>query len=172
MAISLPKLTALVLASLVLVALWRFAVPGPTQACSCASSGSPKEALARADAVFAGKATAVQVLTNTNSSNDPVTVRFDVNRVWKGPSEDTIVITTERSGISCGYEFKEGRRYLVYARYGETGLCTRTRPAALAPRDFAELGPGWQPGFISNGVDRCGLWCNLLRFLSNLRRLV
>ena len=96
-------------------ALWLMADVEPANACSCARSGSPKEALADADAVFAGKAIAVQLLTNTNSSADPVTVSFDVNRVWKGPRQDTIVITTERSGISCGYEFKEGRRYFVYA---------------------------------------------------------
>ena len=134
-------------------ALWLMADVEPANACSCARSGSPKEALAQADAVFAGKAIAVQLLINTNSSADPVTVSFDVNRVWKGPRQDTIVITTERSGISCGYEFKEGRRYFVYAHDGETGLCTRTRPVVLAPRDFAELGPGWHPsgGAVPDG---------------------
>ncbi len=134
-------------------ALWLMADAEPANACSCARPGSPIEALANADAVFAGKAIAVQLLTNTNSSADPVTVSFDVDRVWKGRRQDTIVIKTVRSGISCGYEFEEGRRYIVYAYDGETGLCTRTRSVVLAPRDFAELGPGWHPsgGAVPDG---------------------
>ena len=90
------------------------------------------------------------------SSADPVTVEFDVIRVWKGPLRETLTVKTERMGISCGYEFKEGRRYIVYAYDGYTGLCTRTAPAWLAVRDFAALGFGQNPGTAAEGVIRNG----------------
>ena len=124
------------------------ALPKPAHACSCASSGSPKEAMAEADAVFFGRVTAKTVLSRHDgslSSADPVTVEFDVIRVWKGPAQETVTVETERMGISCGYEFREGRRYIVYAYDGYTGLCTRTAPAWLAARDFAALGFGRKP---------------------------
>ena len=137
------------IAIIVLAAVfWLMADAEPAIACVCAPSGSPKEALAYSDVVFAGKATAVQMWNESGpsvSSADPVTARFDVNRVWKGTTQDTIVIKTGRLRSSCGYEFKEGRRYVVYAIDGETGLCTRTRPVVLAPRDFAALGLGRRP---------------------------
>ena len=116
-------------------------------ACTCAPSGSPEEALAEADAVFAGEATSVKVHGGPfrRSSADPVTVEFKVSRVWKGPHADTLTVETVRSEMSCGFEFKKGRKYIVYTYGGETGLCTRTAPTWMAFRDFAMLGEGWRP---------------------------
>ncbi len=121
----------------------------PAHACSCARSGSPAEALERADAVFAGEVTSVKF-----SGTSPyrlslaalVTVEFRVTRVWKGPRWPTLTVETERSEISCGYEFKEGQNYIVYTWKGNrTGLCTRTAPAWMAFADFVALGPGHPP---------------------------
>lgn len=135
----LPFTAAVALALLALLML-----PEPAHACLCASSGSPREAMAEADAVFFGKVTSLTAHSRRDgsiSSADPVTVEFDVIRVWKGPPHDTLTVETERMGISCGYEFKEGRRYIVYTWGGNrTGRCTRTAPAWLAARDFAALG--------------------------------
>ena len=121
----------------------------PAHACSCAPSGSPAEALERADAVFAGEVTAIRRLGHPPfrlSSADPVAVEFRVNQVWKGPIQDTQTVETEVSGISCGYEFKEGQHYIVYTSEGSrTGLCTRTAPAWMAFADFVALGPGHPP---------------------------
>ncbi|MGI0082397.1 MAG: hypothetical protein ACREAG_03720 [Nitrosopumilaceae archaeon] len=68
-------------------------------------------------------------LSNVVSSAQHIPVKFDVQRVWKGPIEKTIIVSTAISSASCGYEFQEGETYLVYA-YGkeslQTGLCTRT----------------------------------------------
>ena len=102
--------------------------------------------------MFVGKVVAIQTpdprLRNGEqviSSADPVTVEFDVIKVWKGPLRETLTVDTERSEISCGFEFKEGRRYVVYAYDGYTGFCTRTAPAWLAVRDFTALGFGQDP---------------------------
>ena len=139
--------------SLATVAVWSLlallSFPNLAHACLCASPGSPKEAMADADAVFFGRVTGMAVRSNdsgTISSADPTTVEFDVIRVWKGPLRETLTVETERSGISCGYEFKEGRKYIVYTWGGNrTGLCTRTGPAWLAVRDFVALGFGQAP---------------------------
>ncbi|MYC32054.1 MAG: hypothetical protein F4X64_02625 [Chloroflexi bacterium] len=106
-----------------------------------------------ADAVFFGQVVAIQTPgprfrngEQVISSADLVTVEFRVRRVWKGPIRETLSIRTERSEISCGFEFKEGREYIVYTwRGNRTGLCTRTAPAWLAVRDFAALGFGRDP---------------------------
>lgn len=130
-----------------LVAL--FALPRPAHACLCAPSGSPTEALAEADAVFAGEVVAIRALGHPPyrlSSADPVEVEFRVSRVWKGPRRERLTVETEFSGASCGYEFKKGRKYIVYTWQGtRTGLCTRTAPAWMAFADFAALGPGHLP---------------------------
>ena len=117
-------------------------------ACTCGPSGSPAEALERADAVFAGKVTSITFKGTSPyrlSSADPVEVEFRVSRVWKGPRRETHTVETENSGISCGYQFKKGQTYIVYATDGYTGLCTRTAPAWMAFADLVALGPGQPP---------------------------
>jgi hypothetical protein len=80
------------------------------------------------------------------SSAALVTVEFGVSRIWKGPRLATLTVETERREVSCGYEFKKGRKYIVYTWDGtRTGLCTRTAPAWMAFRDFVALGPGQPP---------------------------
>ena len=120
----------------------------PAHACLCAPSGSPTEALAEADAVFAGEVVAIRALGHPPyrlSSADPVEVEFRVSKVWKGPRRDSLTVETETSGISCGYQFKKGRRYIVYALEGRTGMCTRTAPSWWAFADLIALGEGWRP---------------------------
>ena len=141
------------LVAVTLAVLIPLALPKPAHACYCGDSGSPREAMAEADAVFFGKVVTIQAPGPRFrkgqlgiSSADLVTVEFRVRRVWKGPIRDTLSVQTERSEISCGFEFKEGREYIVYTwRGNRTGLCTRTAPAWLAARDFAALGFGNGP---------------------------
>lgn len=59
-----------------------------------------------------------------------VSVKFKVNKSWKGIKTKEIVLTTGRGGGDCGYRFEVGKKYLVYA-YGKTnelgtGICSRT----------------------------------------------
>lgn len=141
-------LALLLSAGVTLGLLTALARPEPVHACSCGPSGLPAEALERADAVFAGEVSSVKFSGTSPyrlSSAALVTVEFRVSRVWKGPRLPTLTVETERSEISCGYEFKKGRKYIVYAWEGRTGLCTRTAPAWMAFADFVALGEGWQP---------------------------
>lgn len=148
MALISPNRLALV-AGLAAALLVLLAAAEPAHACSCGPSGSPAEALERADAVFAGEVTSVKFSGTSPyrlSSSALVTVEFRVTRVWKGPRLPTLAVETERSEISCGYEFKKGRKYIVYTWEGaRTGLCTRTAPAWMAFADFVALGPGQPP---------------------------
>ena len=142
-------LAALLAAGLALFALASLSGGGTAHACSCdLPPGSPAEELAKADAVFAGVATSVKAhrkLFILPSSADPVTVEFEVSHVWKGPQQETLTVSTVRSESSCGYEFQEGEWYIVYARNGETGLCSRTMPTWRAFADFKELDAPWEP---------------------------
>ena len=134
--------------SMCLLTVVALALPKTAYACSCAPPGSPAEALAEADAVFAGKVTAIRPLGQPPfrlSSADPAAVEFQISRVWKGPRREIATIETELSEISCGYEFKKGNTYIVYARGGRTGLCSRTSPAWRAFEDLVALGPGQEP---------------------------
>lgn len=96
-------------------------------------------------AVFAGKAVE-RKFAGPVDSQDAVQVAFQVSTVWKGPVQNSLVVTTAISGASCGYEFSEGQRYFVYAGGSENhlrvSLCTRTRLVSDAGEDLATLGNG------------------------------
>lgn len=112
-------------------------------ACSCMMPPPPGEARDQAQAVFSGVASFVQ------PGKDGVLVTFDVNQVWKGPSEPQLTLFTSANSASCGYEFTQGEEYIVYgfAQDGQlsTGLCSRTAPLASAGEDVTALGAGQAP---------------------------
>ncbi len=143
-----------VLASLVLTGLGIVLLaPDSASACSCAGGGSKKEmvewALSHPGAVFTGEVIDLQ----KGSSSSSVTLR--VSEVWKGPQRETIQVSTPSYGASCGYPFKEGQEYLVYAYWGNQGtpprpalkvdLCSSTKPLSEAGADLALLGNGEEP---------------------------
>ena len=119
-------------------------------ACSCGSPGSPCESFGSASAVFVG--TPVSVSENqrpkekdaTKFDWNPIVVKFSVEQSYLGVSGTEIEIFTGRGGGDCGYRFKIGQRYLVYATQYEnklvTSICFRTRPFNSATEDLAFLG--------------------------------
>ena len=139
------------------------ALAPPARACSCAELETPLDELARVNAVFAGQIILIEEspprADGTIWSSDPTTVTLAVDEIWKGPTTQTIVVTTEREGDSCGYDFVVDKRYLVYALdlsqftrgifAGRSGLhaslCSRTQPLAAATADLAALGDGSAP---------------------------
>ncbi len=118
-------------------------------ACSCVPPGTPAEELKKSTAVFAGKVIGIEAPRLVVSSANPVKVTFEVSKVWKGPSSKNVVITTALNEASCGYSFKEGREYIVYAHGKEnelsTGICSRTKLLSDAREELAELGEGITP---------------------------
>jgi hypothetical protein len=119
-------------------------------ACSCIPPAPPLESMANSDAVFSGKVMRIDSdEAPIINSADPVKVVFNVSRVWKGPEEGAIALSTARESASCGYNFVVGEEYLVYATNSETGLttglCNRTMPLSSAGEDLAALGEGVVP---------------------------
>ena len=141
------RVATLLALTVLLVAAAIHASTDQTHACSCVPPPSPQEALAKSEAVFAGKVVAVSGLPPGGyNSTDPRVVAFKVSAVWKGPSYETMFITTPLSGASCGFDFIEGKSYIVYAWNGvDVLLCSRTKLSDNARDDFATLGEGSSP---------------------------
>ena len=111
-------------------------------ACSCAASGPPCQGYFQVDAVFAGTVTAISEVND--HGDDPLferrVVRLATQRAFRGVEGPTVDVFTGTGGGDCGYAFKTGEQYLVYAfrRQGRltTGICSRTRPLAEAGEDL------------------------------------
>lgn len=125
-----------------------------THACSCIENPDPVASLERAAAVFSGR-----VLEIEGSFNDfgfaTRTVRFDVDRAWKGVETAKLKVGTAGDSAACGFDFVEGERYLVYT-YGENGdlqasLCSRT--ANLNDVSESELAALGEPNFYPEYED-------------------
>jgi hypothetical protein len=122
-------------------------------ACSCPSSGPPCQNAFQVDAVFAGTVRSISALPDDGpplrpgEARIPLAVRVDFAAVmtFRGIPAPTVSVVTPGSGPACGYEFKQGERYLVYASRAAdgtglvTGICSRTRPLAAADDDLRFL---------------------------------
>jgi len=129
-------------------------------ACSCREDPIPPcEEYWRAEAVFAGKAIKQSTFYveegegNSKYRFQQVLVRFSVEQAFKGISGEEVDIETGMGGGDCGYHFKDGERYVVYAfRSGRdkshlyTGICNRIKLAAEAEEDFAYFRAIPEPG--------------------------
>ena len=121
-------------------------------ACTCDVIPLPRVALKESEAVFVGKVTDIDSLkTKENNTTDfDVQVKLEVSRIWKGVEKAEVTIITKWSEAGCGFQFKQGQTYLVYAYLGEggklrTGYCTRTAHIKDARRDLRVLGSGRTP---------------------------
>jgi hypothetical protein len=87
------------------------------------------------DAVFVGTATKISV------EKYEMKVSFSIEKTVRGAGEKTIEISTSSSTASCGYPFKEGERYFVYARRGADGKLTESLcgPTTLLANAAADL---------------------------------
>ena len=118
------------------------------EACSCLPSGPPCQNLFQSDAVFVGTVTGIRPM-RTPETERPVLERrivaFSVEKGVRGIDGSTVDVRTGSGGGDCGFDFKIGERYVVYAyRHPDgslsTGICSRTRLAAEAAEDLAYFG--------------------------------
>lgn len=107
------------------------------------------------DAVFLGRVEKIEASQNTGwglpAGAASMTMMGHVNQVsisveesYRGVSTKTIKVYTESSGAGCGYAFKEGERYLIFASKTKdekllVSLCSATKPAQYADEDLAYL---------------------------------
>lgn len=116
-------------------------------ACTCVPAGSPVLELERATAVFSGRVVEIRRHREAADIFARVEVVFRVERVWKGVEQRTVSVFTSEHSASCGYGFRRGRTYLVYAHGNRGGglsasICSRTRRLRDARRDLEVLGAG------------------------------
>jgi hypothetical protein len=118
---------------------------GRAEACSCFSGGPPCQNYFHVDAVFLGS---VQSIAQTDVPQDSFLTRklvtFTIERPFRGVDGSTVQVKTGMGGGDCGYDFKPGERYLVYAQRTKdgglyAGICSRTRRAADAAEDLQYL---------------------------------
>jgi hypothetical protein len=122
--------------------------PRRAVACECGGAGSlPCENAFSVDAVFMGTAREVSTRKTPDSPfpRQVVVVVFTVERAFRGVQDAAVEVSTGLGGGDCGYAFKPGERYVVYAyrtndgRLG-TSICSRTRLVSQAADDLAFLG--------------------------------
>jgi hypothetical protein len=140
---SLASVAARALVALGLLALF----PDCAHACSC-GGGSFRELAKGSDstAVFSGEVLDVEEGAPTTMFGDRIPssrVTLRVSEVWKGPQQETLEVRTPRDEVMCGYSFKEGQEYLVYA-YGKeepfkVDLCSQTRLLSKAGANLRVL---------------------------------
>jgi len=88
------------------------------------------------DVIFLGDVTAIRNRTNGALAQHEVT--FSVRNRWKGSIPDIVSVRTNDGEIACGYKFKKGNSYLVFAHWDEqqqelvTFMCDLTRSEAKA----------------------------------------
>ena len=74
----------------------------------------------------------------------PRVVKFKVEQYWKGVTDESVSIVTT-AVVPCGYNFRVGEKYLIYA--GEEKGQLETAPCRIlhidsAEKDLKKLGKG------------------------------
>lgn len=121
------------------------------RACTCALpfptltlKQQVKKAQKESRAIFVGEV--MQVVQNPDASG--VSVKFLVEKIWKGKLSREVNIFTGRGGGDCGYQFEVGESYLVYASGANeslsTTICQRTARRS-GNGDLKHLGKGRRP---------------------------
>lgn len=128
---------------------WLGVMAPAAQACSCIAPGPPCDSYGTAAAVFVGTAMNVRRAEPPPEGNvQPINYRrvfkFSVDQTYFGVAGTEIEVVTGGGGGDCGYDFRIGERYLVYAHSYEntlaTSICSRTRPFTRADEDLEFLG--------------------------------
>ena len=133
-------------------------------ACSCGGGAAPCESYGTATAVFAGTVISFREPERTKpvdpSEGDwaPRGYKFSVQQSYSGVAGAEIEVFTGRGGGDCGYQFKIGERYLVYAFRDQekltTSICSSTKLFSKATEDLAFLGTlsSARPGVTIHGA--------------------
>jgi hypothetical protein len=134
--------------------------PKSADACSCASPGLPCHAAWQADAVFVGHVVSIE-----SSSMGGRLVQLAVVEAFRGFQLWQVTLVTGYGEGDCGYPFRMGESYVVYAQRSPTGqlstsICSRTRPVANANDDLTYLRSlaTIRPGDLARVAGRVQLW--------------
>ncbi|MDT4965429.1 MAG: hypothetical protein QOJ64_166 [Acidobacteriota bacterium] len=137
-------------------------------ACSCFSGGPPCQAFANTEVVFVGTpieltmTTIKQTVGNREYDYPQRVFTFRVEEAFRGMPLTEVQIVTGNGGGDCGYDFRIGERYIVYAghdtakdTYGAS-ICSRTRPLSEATEDLEYIRSlaTREPGAVLSGEVR------------------
>jgi Carboxypeptidase regulatory-like domain len=142
------------LSLLAAVALVAFTA-SPAEACSCAISKSPCDAVNRSSAVFIGVVSEIKEVAPTSYEST-----IAVEEVFTGNVGTTAVIHSSWTGASCDNYFRKGDRLLFYASGSASALrllCSRTRPVDDGAADdltYLRSIKGTKHGTLSGYVSR------------------
>ncbi|HET8783365.1 MAG TPA: hypothetical protein VFM63_13155 [Pyrinomonadaceae bacterium] len=124
------------------VALVLFAFAASAVACSCAGPGQPCEAYGDAAAVFVGTVTFASSIKVKEAGYEFTNrlIRLHVDRALRNVDTSDVEVVTGLGDADCGFGFRLGGQYLVYAYSHDgrlqTSICTRTRPLSDAAADL------------------------------------
>ena len=134
---------------LIAAAMLVLVTPIPGHACSCVDEPC-STAWRHGQVVFLGEVTAKEAIPPGRDATADrlfarVAVHFSVRELfdgWVASEKDTVVLTGSGGG-DCGYPFKVGQTYLVYATPNQgllvTSICSPTRPAVIAGAFIQQL---------------------------------
>lgn len=112
--------------------------------CNCEEPANMQAALDQAQYAFVG----TMIRTNTNWISGGWKFSFKVEKSWKKPVETLLIINTPWKQ-DCGYEFEEGKRYLVFVERKfspKTYACKGNRELEEGEEAIlADLGKGYEP---------------------------
>lgn len=121
-------------------------IPGKGVACDCMNAGPPCKAFKDTPNVFTGRVTkisTIQVRLQNADEYPQHLVQLQIERSYRGQEgRSTVEVVTGDGGGDCGFSFREGNEYLVYAyphpATGKlyTGICQRTRLLSDASEDL------------------------------------
>jgi hypothetical protein len=120
-------------------------LPRMAEACSCVESGAACEDYWKASAVFLGRVETIARQSAKSSASQILAdrrVTFTVLEAFSGVQNGTVEVTTGSGGGDCGFAFREGGEYVVYARRStptgplSVSLCSRTREVSRAASDL------------------------------------
>ena len=140
--------------------LWSLSAPASVaHACSCMQQ-TVEQARQTAAAIFEARVLEVSDPAPLDGkAGIPMRkVQLEVVQQWKGvENREQLEVITAAQGAACGYGFREGNSYLVYAYDAEGGLgvssCSRTKPRDAAAEDLAALGAGIATVEVKNAKD-------------------
>jgi hypothetical protein len=122
---------------------WQALTGAVALGCSCTGESQPCVAFGQVEVVFVG--TVTKIVSQSMSLQPGRRVTFDVVERFKGADSAILDVDTGLGGGDCGWPFKNGETYLVYAYRSpsshrlETGICMRTSPINRADEDLAYL---------------------------------
>ena len=114
-------------------------------ACSCAPIGPACQAVwsDHIAAVFVGTVTSSWPATPFSTGFSRLEVRLSVKEAFVGVEGSVVTVFTESSESACGFSFRRGETYLVYASRFEgqltVSLCSRTFLAKYRDEDLSYL---------------------------------